>query len=204
MCSRFYATDEVDGKELREIIAEVNRRVSASAPVEVKTHGEVFPTDVVPVLTAEGPAAMGWGFVRWDRKGIVINARSEDLLARPMFREPARTARCLIPGAYYFEWEHKGKERTKYRIGQAGTSLMYMAAVYRWEPGRALPVFSIVTREAAPGIAFIHDRMPVLFAKEAREAWLALDARVETVLQAAELSVRWQAEGGEQISLFNR
>ena len=33
-----------------------------------------------------------------------INAKAETLLEKPMFREPFRRRRCLVPVSSYFEW----------------------------------------------------------------------------------------------------
>ena len=48
-----------------------------------------------------------------------------------------------------------------------------MAGLYRREKDSSVPVFVIMTRPAAPGIAFIHDRMPVIVPASARAMWLA-------------------------------
>ena len=47
---------------------------------------------------------------------------------------------------------------------------LFMAGVYRIENGK--PVFSILTREPAENIAFIHNRMPVILHPEAKNDWL--------------------------------
>lgn len=78
MCGRYYIDDGIDANELREIIDEVNRHSNAD---QVKTSGEVFPTDTVPIIAnsrAMVPSAfaMSWGYSLPDGKRI-INARSE-------------------------------------------------------------------------------------------------------------------------------
>ncbi len=203
VCSRFFLPDEVPYDELAEIIAEVNRKIAGlPGAAMLKTRGEVRLTDVAPVLLADGPSAMRWGFMQPGISEPIFNARSEGLLEKPMFRAPALSARCLIPAAYYFEWERRGKERVKYRLRPRGDGPVYMAAIWREERGAALPAFSIVTREAVPDIRFIHGRMPVMLGKAAREAWLAPGAGVETVLDAAERDIQWQPDAPEQTRLF--
>ena len=64
---------------------------------------------------------------------------------------------------------------------------MYMAGLYRLEAGRA--VFTILTREPAPQIAFIHHRMPVILPIDAAKAWLNLQTPAEEVLTQAEQDV---------------
>ncbi len=198
MCGRYtLGEDDIEEEELEEIIAAVNRRL---AP-ELKTQGEIFPTDVVPVLAADGPLAMQWGFARPDAKGRVINARAETLLDRPMFRDAALQTRCLVPAVSYYEWETCGRDKLKQRLRTPDARVMYMAALYRREWGATLPTFTIVTREAAPAIAHIHDRMPVILAGVARRAWLEPGKDISAILKAAELGVEAQPEAGAQQQL---
>lgn len=97
MCGRFYV--EKDDPEIMRIV------FSASNKAEPKT-GEVYPTDTVAVISPSGePTAMRWGFSRYDRKGEVINARSETAAEKNMFRRALTEERCLVPASWYFEWE---------------------------------------------------------------------------------------------------
>lgn len=61
MCGRFFLADSDNSGELRGIIDQLNRR-----GVTVKT-GEIFPTDIVPVLANNRnrrvvPFPMQWGY----------------------------------------------------------------------------------------------------------------------------------------------
>lgn len=197
MCGRYYIPDEEELIEIREIINEVNRRHAGKEAPEIKT-GEVFPTNVVPILTGGGACAMKWGFSRWDGKGVVINARSEGIMDNNLWRKPVREARCLVPAGYYFEWAGTGKEKVKHRLRVPEQSTLYMAGIYRSEKDALLPVFSIITRAAAPGIAHIHDRMPVILGAAARREWLAPDAAVEDVLGEAVQGLAFAVEGSEE------
>ena len=47
------------------------------------------------------------------------------------------------------------------------------------------PVFTVLTRSAAEGIAFIHERMPVILPNEAAEDWLNPKYHGDDILQAA-------------------
>ncbi len=161
MCGRYWIDDGRDSVELGEIIGQVNRRPAAGP---VKTAGEVFPTDVVPVvassrqLVPEG-FAMRWGYALPDGKRI-INARSETAGERPLFRDGMRQRRCAVPATRYFEWERAGGKKTKYAIRPERDGLFYFAGLYRVVNGA--PEFVILTRAPADSIAFIHDRMPVI------------------------------------------
>ena len=184
MCGRYYVPDEDSAAELREIIEQINRRSNAG-PV-VKT-GEVAPGDVAPVLAnnrnlAIAPFAMRWGY-KLDGKKLIFNARSETAGVKTLFQDGMRQHRCLVPAAHYFEWEKRGKDRIKYAIRPVGAPVMYMAGLYRLENGA--PVFTILTREPAHAISFIHDRMPVILPRELAGDWFNIRYDAGDVLKGA-------------------
>ena len=203
MCCRYY----VDlSPELRPIIEAANRsplaeRMKQEAGRELKTAGEIRPTDAAPVLARARnghPSVfpMIWGYTGRTR---VFNARSETAASLPMFRESWRLRRCVIPAIAYFEWEHLppsgGKRKTgdRFRIRSGREPLIYMAGLYRME--ESLPHFTILTREAAEGIRFIHDRMPVLLSGPLAEEWIRPDCEPEQLLSRA---------GAEAVPVFER
>ena len=186
MCGRYYIADEDTPEELMRIIEEVNRRNSGNA-VAVKTSGEVFPTDTVPVVANSRslqPAAfaMKWGYTLLDGKPI-INARSETAAQKVMFKDGMLQRRCLIPATNYFEWEKRDDRKVKYAIKPVGSKIMYMAGIYRMEQGK--PVFSILTREPAPSIEFIHNRMPVILPPDIIFDWLNPEYNANEILKVA-------------------
>ena len=98
--------------------------------------------------------------------------------------------RCLIPATNYFEWEKRGRERIKYAIRECDSPMLYMAGEYRVENGK--PVFSILTREPAENIAFIHNRMPVILPAEAKNGWHNIKYTAEDILNSASSRVDFQ------------
>ena len=192
MCGRYYIPDEDSAAELKEIIDQINRRHKAR-PV-LKT-GEIAPSDTAPVLAnnrslAVTPFAMKWGYTMSNGK-LVFNARSETASEKPLFRDGMTQRRCLVPAAHYFEWEKRGREKIKYAIKSADVSVLYMAGIYRIENG--IPVFSILTREPASSISFIHDRMPVILPREFTTDWLNPRFKAEDVLRSATLDISFSA-----------
>ncbi|NLX26228.1 MAG: SOS response-associated peptidase [Lentisphaerae bacterium] len=186
MCGRYYIADEDTPEELIRIIEEVNRRNSGNA-VAVKTSGEVFPTDTVPVVANSRslhPAsfAMKWGYTLPDGKPI-INARSETAAQKVMFKDGMLQRRCLIPATNYFEWEKRDDRKVKYAIQPTGSKIMYMAGIYRMEQGR--PIFSILTRAPVACIEFIHNRMPVVLRPDIIYDWLNTEYNANEILKAA-------------------
>lgn len=179
MCGRYYVASDDSSEELAAIIAEAQRR----SKEQIKT-GEICPTDLVPVIAnsrAGRPVSfvMRWGFNYHD--ALIINARSETAASKPLFQESMERRHCLIPASYYFEWEKKDRERVRHAIGTDKT--IYMAGLYRLEDTG--PAFTILTREAANAIAFIHDRMPVIIPSELREAWLRSGCKPNSILKSS-------------------
>lgn len=199
MCTRYYIGMEgPETGEIREIMVELNRREleragDVRAPAAVK-QGEVLPSEVAAVLTADGPRAMRWGFTRPDGQGLLLNARGETCSERPMLQSDRR---CLVPANYYFEWTQQGKEKVRYRIGQKNRPV-FMAGLFRMEI--RTPVFCVLTRPAVSEITFIHDRMPVLIPPLSRSAWLR-GAPIDEVLVMAVPDITFEREDGRQ-SLF--
>lgn len=175
MCGRYSLNPEASGAEMEHLAAEARRRNARSGTsAPLKTSGEVFPGDRVPVICRGrsgeiGAFPMEWGYRLPDGKRL-INARIETAAEKPTFRDGMRARRCLMPMSAYYEWERRGRAHAKYRIAPEGGGLNCLAGVYRFEEGR--PVFAVLTMEAAEEIAFIHDRMPVVVRDCDREAWL--------------------------------
>ena len=168
-----------------------------------------------------GAFPMEWGFHRADSKGLIINVRSETAMDKPAFRTSMLERRCVIPCSWYFEWERTtdsentpeqissmyipegrkpekkkagGTRKTKYAIRPKGTGLMYLAAIYRYEENRKLPVYAVLTREAASGISFIHPRMPVIFTEKNYMAWLDKTQDPEAALRFCEKDMQYRKE----------
>lgn len=198
MCGRFWIDPETSEAELQRIIDILNRKqAESSSPARLKT-GEICPTDVAPVIANSRarmikPFLMQWGFsgFKSDARPI-INTRSETALEKSMFREPLLERRCLIPASHYFEWQAQGRSKIKHAI-KTVEPMIYMAGIYRFEPNQSLPVFSILTKEAAPDIQHIHNRMPVIIPKAYCDEWLSPKADVLRLLTAADERVIYGA-----------
>jgi putative SOS response-associated peptidase YedK len=106
MCGRYAIECEEENVEFKEIIEEINRRYAGKAELTRLKTGEIFPSDIVPVLASADarPFLMRWGIPRWDRKGSVINARSETAMEKKMSRPSLLARRCVIPSTGFYEW----------------------------------------------------------------------------------------------------
>ena len=189
MCGRYYIAEDDAAEELRQIIEAVNRRSAG-----VKTSGEIRPGDTVPVLANSptlqpGAYAMRWGYTLPDGK-LLFNARSETAADKALFQDGMTQRRCLIPATCYFEWERRGKEKIKYAIAPEGSQMLYLAGIYRKEDNRA--ACTILTREPAESIAFIHNRMPVILPAEAVRDWLNIRYDAADVLKVAQENMQYR------------
>ena len=191
MCGRFYIPEEDENELLTAMIAEASRRQQALTGESTIARGEVLPSSTVAALALgkNGDVSvypMQWGFKHFDGKGLIINTRSETALDKPMFRQSMLERRCLIPAVWYFEWEKREKEKIKYAIRPKQQGIIYLAGIYRFEEEKKLPVLSILTRAPVPEIAFIHDRMPVIFSDANHGDWLNRSADPRDLLQKCE------------------
>lgn len=191
MCGRYYISDEDMEEELRLILDTLKQR--ADPETKLKTRGEIFPTDVVPVLAnnralATAPFAMRWGF---DMNGkSIINARSETASEKPMFADGMQQRRCLIPASFYFEWEKRDTGKIKYAIKPTKAKVVYMAGIYRIRAGS--PEMVILTKDASEDVAFIHNRMPVMLPTDMHLDWLNPKYEGRELLSAAETHMEYR------------
>jgi len=153
----------------------------------------IAPMTEIPIVrvNADGQrelVLMRWGLVpRWAKDPSVgarmINARGETIADRPSFQIPYRRHRCLLPADGFYEWQARpgpsaaGEPARKQpmHIGMADGSLFGLAGLYeRWrsEDGKVLDTCAIVTTPANALLAPIHDRMPLIVARQNYTRWL--------------------------------
>ena len=97
MCGRYtFFTD----KELQEV-DEIIDQISNEMLLEKMQAGEIFPTNVAPVLLPQDeliiPRLMIWGFPNFRNKGVIIKARSETAREKKLFGSSLVHRRCVIP-----------------------------------------------------------------------------------------------------------
>lgn len=177
MCGRYQFSAE-ENEAIREIIRQVQDQQRYS---EMKT-GEIYPTNVVPVLIAEGketnPRLLSWGFPNFRNKGVIINARAETAPEKRMFSGPLKNHRCVIPTTGFFEWDGK-KQKYLFRLPSEG--IMYLAGL--WNTFNGEEKFVILTTAPNPSIINVHNRMPVVLTPERMNQWIDSPETALEVLQ---------------------
>jgi len=184
MCAR-YEFSKSGADIIRGILEE-----AAARGMDFST-GTVCPGDTPAVIACSRklrPTAfpMHWGYRMTDGR-LIINARSESAAEKPLFAEGLRQRRCLIPAEAYYEWENTPAGRQKYIIRPRGSGSFCLAGIYRLTG--SVPEFTVLTREPATSIAFIHDRMPVILPEEVMSDWLDPRIHGRELLDAAVLDM---------------
>jgi Uncharacterized conserved protein len=174
MCGRYvFDIDEIF--EACSILEEIAQRLGDQQAAAVKT-GEVFPTERAAVI-AQRPGgaradAMNWGYPLNGK--LLINARSETMLEKPLFARSLSGGRCLVPCTGFYEWKAEGRHKLKFLIRPEGARFFYLAGLFSrfFDKGRASERFVIVTAPANEAMKAIHPRMPLIVPASAADLWL--------------------------------
>ena len=116
MCGRYYLEDEIEDRRLEEQIKQATH-VSAQICANMKTSGEIRPTDIAPVIAPSaahrkmGAFPMQWGFNHPTKGMLVFNTRSETAEEKALFCTSINDRRCLIPASCYYEWHKIDKNK---------------------------------------------------------------------------------------------
>lgn len=177
MCGRYSVLTEDEIIEVRGIIKSVALTLARDEFDHYEAERqETAPTDLAPIITSNGRdlefVHAQFGFEKWDGKGVIINARSETIQEKPMFRNQKR---CIVPASEYYEWKLPGegqKKKTKHQIMDKQGNLLFMAGL--WRDGKERREFIIITKTPAGDVRDkdIHDRMPVMLRTGQIEPWL--------------------------------
>ena len=135
----------------------------------------------------------------------LINARSETVHEKPSFRAGFRERRCVIPVNGWFEWRPENGGKQPYWLRPVGADMFSLASI--WEPGANSPgsigTFVILTTAAAPGIADIHHRQPLILDDEGATEWLRPGPVPIEVMTMAKKSCGWKYEHWPVCGLVN-
>lgn len=106
-----------------------------------------------------------------------INARSETVAEKPMFRNAFAKRRAVVPADAYYEWKVLGpREKQPYAFASRSGKPLSLAALWEnWQdPGTREWVrsFSLITTAPNAVAAAVHDRMPVILRDEDLGVWL--------------------------------
>lgn len=124
---------------------------------------------------------MRWGLVPyWAKDAKVgyttINARAEEVVTKPLFREAVKKRRCLVPADAFYEWQKLNpKAKRPFAFGlQSGEPYAFAGLWERWKPkeGKPLETFTILTSDPNELTQRVHDRMPVILERQDYRRWM--------------------------------
>lgn len=190
MCGRFTLTHDINT---------VGRIFNAAVPASLQTapRYNIAPTqDVVTVLHDDTVHLdmLRWGLIpSWSKDESIgsrmINARAETLAEKPSFRTLLRSKRCLVIADGFYEWKAEAGSKTKtpmYITLQNNEPFAFAGLWDLWRDAEGQPIrtCTIITTQPNELMTSIHNRMPAILGREAREAWLEPTLRDEHALQS--------------------
>lgn len=184
MCYHYSLT-----KKQEEIMKMI--RAEWEMPFEPIYHVSGFEFPPMPVITMQEPykvQAYQWGLIpHWVKtaeeahklRAQTLNAKGETIFEKPSFRTYVKENRCLALADGFFEWMEYRKKKYPHFVHLEEGQLFAFAGLYsHWtdkETGELLRTFTIITTDANPLMAKIHNtkqRMPVVLPRELWDTWL--------------------------------
>lgn len=146
----------------------------------------VAPTDpVFAVRYRKGATRLEtvrWGLVPpWasDLRTFHINARSETLVEKPLFRNALSRRRCLIPADGFYEWTPRPEGHIPYWFYRQDEMPLALAGIWSVrrhpESDDWLVSCAIITGPSQGRVSAVHGRMPVALSPDRWALWLDPD-----------------------------
>jgi putative SOS response-associated peptidase YedK len=188
MCGRYVSPTQAEIERYWEL-------TDAQIGNPLQQRFNVAPTTLVPVVYqgehgVEQNAAR-WGLIPfWWKQAkppaFTFNTRIEEAATKPMWRVPLRESRCIVPAMGWYEWKEVEqtdpatgeirKVKQPYFIHLSENRLVTFAGLLSSSfaaNGTDMELScSILTKEAEGPAQQIHNRMPVILAETAHQAWL--------------------------------
>ena len=202
MCGTFYVDDET-AREIEKAIRMADERangkyingeavsgkyINGEAVSGKFPTGDIRPSDYAAVLSSANhhiaASVKRWGFPGFDSSKLIINARSESVLERKMFRESVLKRRLIIPATGFYEWNpHKEKVTfSPFKSSEStSTPILFLAGFYNHFEGE--DKFVILTTSANESMKGTHDRMPLILNPYELHDWLFDDYKIEDFLR---------------------
>lgn len=174
MCGRYGFT----------LIAGVWSRYEIEAPpTHINSRYNIAPSQDAVVVTRNSPKKaqlMQFGLLPFwakENKGYVINARSESIFEKTMFKKAIFERRCLIPASFFFEWQRANSVKIHYAFKLNDEEVFSFAGIWGENEidGKKFMSFAIITTGPNEIMKTVHDRMPVILSRDEEDAWLDPD-----------------------------
>ena len=171
MCGRYVSPEQ----------ASIERawQVRRSSGLGFPRRFNVQPTTDVPMLMLDADglslAAARWGLIpHWWKQDkpptFTINARLEEAAGKPMWRDPMRRTRCLLPAEGWYEWQElAGGKQPHFFAREDRKPFCFAGLLSTWNGKLSC---ALLTKAAEGPVAEVHDRMPVVLPDQAHSGWL--------------------------------
>ena len=200
MCGRFSLTTV--GPILAELFAVEDPDPAVLA--EWRTRFNIAPSQAVAAIRASADGKrhldmLRWGLIpRWSKDPKAgpapINARSDTVAEKPMFKGLLKSRRCVVPADGFFEWKKDGKKKLPVYFQLRDRQPFGFAGLWeRWKgPEQVIESVTLLTTEPNDLVATVHDRMPAILPPRAYATWL--DPAVSDLEQLLSLLGPYPAE----------
>ena len=104
----------------------------------------------------------------------MVNAKSEEARQKKTWAKPLAQRRCLVPSTGFYEWIRKGRQKYPLHFRPTEGPCMTFGGIW-WTYGqeeKRRQVFAILTTGPNELMAPVHDRMPVVLARNDWDRWL--------------------------------
>ena len=202
MCNKYTLIVGIHDKKSQLLVDICNVNASADQQIDLNHLSGILPDDNAPALMMRNHQAaavsMRWGFSANNGK-LIINARSETVRERAMFKGLVDYQRCALPASGYYEW--RDGDNLRHLIQRSDGQDFYLAGLYRSDERGQLH-FVILTRAAYGPHAKIHSRMPCLLhsRQEARQ-WIAGILPVESLCISRADPLKIEVQGLDQLMM---
>ena len=171
-------------------------RFEAEMPENIAPYYHVsgFLHPKLPVIRSDNKGLIqhnSWGLIpSWIKDGeqagemakITLNAKAETIFEKPSFKNSIKKNRCLVLVDGFYEWKTVGKNKYPHFIYLKDKEPFTLGGIYSdWvnkETGEIIKTFSIITTEANPLMAKIHNskkRMPLIIDRNKEGKWINPD-----------------------------
>lgn len=176
MCGRMNQDDDLSAV-YRELVGE---------PFPGEANFNTAPTETVWIVrperggqALEAAPTQWWLTPYWAKarkpRYAAFNARAETLRESRTFAEPFRRRRCVVPVSGFYEWRRSAAGRQPFYVRAMEGSLLLGGVWDRWrsrEGSEVVESCAVVTTAVSPGLAFLHDRQPLMLGRSEVARWL--------------------------------
>jgi putative SOS response-associated peptidase YedK len=178
MCGRFAV---VIPKKYQNFVQDLDLSFLNSSTETLLPRYNISPGQMIPTVARTSEVLlteMMWGYKPYwipsfDRE--MINAKSETVDTKSVFKPAFAHHRCLILSSGFYEWKKVGTQKIPYYFSVTSHLVFAFAGIYS-SPDPKQPLIgactAILTTEPNELVATVHTRMPVILTGESARMWL--------------------------------